>query len=374
MTTPDKTIEAVAEATSIKPALRFDLFVQAVTDYAIYILDPDGYVTSWNAGAQRLKGYTAEEIIGRHYATFFPEEDRLAGKPGRALAEARATGRREEEGWRVRKDGTRFWALAVLDAVHDESGQFAGFAKITRDMSERRAAEEKLWQLNLELEERVRVRTAELESAKERLEKLLREQAVLLREIQHRVKNNLQVVSSILHMAVARERDERTRNTLRDAASRVDAMATVHNLVHRSQRAASLDASAFLEELCRNIARSYARPGIQLAVKADRVPLSLEAATPLGLLATELVTNAFKHAFPLGAEGMVEVGLESRDDGRVAFRMADSGKGLPADWAQRSSGLRLAQSLAVQLGGRLEVRHGNGASFELVFRDPGQPA
>jgi PAS domain S-box-containing protein len=123
---------------------RFELIVQAITDYAVYMLDPKGHVVSWNPGAERIKGYRSEEIIGRHFSAFFTEEDRTAGKPGFALATAARTGRFEDEAWRQRKDGSRFWAVAVLQAIHDESGRLIGFAKITRDITERRVAREAL--------------------------------------------------------------------------------------------------------------------------------------------------------------------------------------------------------------------------------------
>jgi len=125
-------------------ARRFQLLLDAVSDYAIYMLDGDGRVASWNAGAERIKGWRAQEIIGADFAAFFVPEDRAAGKPAQALATAAARGRHEEEGWRVRKDGTRFWAHAVLEAVRDEAGAPLGFAKVTRDVTERRAAQEAL--------------------------------------------------------------------------------------------------------------------------------------------------------------------------------------------------------------------------------------
>jgi PAS domain S-box-containing protein len=118
--------------------------VEAVVDYAIYLIDPDGHISTWNAGAQRIKGYSADEVIGQHYSMFFTEEDRQQDLPTRALERARLEGRCESEGWRVRKDGSRFWALAVLDAVRDPSGQLLGFAKITRDITERHAAQQAL--------------------------------------------------------------------------------------------------------------------------------------------------------------------------------------------------------------------------------------
>jgi PAS domain S-box-containing protein len=123
---------------------RFELLVTSVRDYAIYMLDARGYVVSWNAGAQRFKGYVASEIIGRHFSEFYTDEDRAAGVPTRALRTAVEEGKFEDEGWRVRKDGTRFWASVVVDPIHNNAGELVGFAKITRDISERKAAQEAL--------------------------------------------------------------------------------------------------------------------------------------------------------------------------------------------------------------------------------------
>ena len=123
---------------------QFRSLVAGVTDYALYMLDPTGIVSSWNAGAERIKGYTAEEIIGRHFSQFYTPDDRKAGLPNRSLAIAAATGRFEAEARRMRKDGSLFWANVVIDAIHDETGKLIGFAKITRDITERRNAQESL--------------------------------------------------------------------------------------------------------------------------------------------------------------------------------------------------------------------------------------
>jgi PAS domain S-box-containing protein len=120
---------------------RYRILVEAVIDYAIYMLDPSGIVTSWNSGAQRLKGYTEQEIVGEHFSRFYMDEDRQAGLPQRALATAEREGKFENQGWRVRKDGTRFWAHVVVDPIRDASQRIVGFAKVTRDLSERKAAE-----------------------------------------------------------------------------------------------------------------------------------------------------------------------------------------------------------------------------------------
>ncbi|HVX92234.1 MAG TPA: PAS domain S-box protein [Xanthobacteraceae bacterium] len=123
---------------------RFQLLVEAIVDYAIFMLDPEGRIATWNPGAQRIKGYSAAEAIGHHFSCFFAPADREAGVPQKLLAAAREVGRAESEGWRVRKDGSRVWVLAILDAVRDETGALIGFAKITRDMTERKLAQEAL--------------------------------------------------------------------------------------------------------------------------------------------------------------------------------------------------------------------------------------
>jgi PAS domain S-box-containing protein len=128
----------------VLPEEQFQLLVQSVKDYAIFMLDSSGCVTTWNAGAERIKGYTAEEIVGKHFSTFYPPEDVAAGKCERELEMAAREGRCEDEGWRVRKDGSRFWANVVITPLRTPEGALIGFAKVTRDVTERRRAEENL--------------------------------------------------------------------------------------------------------------------------------------------------------------------------------------------------------------------------------------
>jgi PAS domain S-box-containing protein len=142
--TRDLTERRAAEAELRKSQEQFQLLVQGVTDYAIYLLTPQGNVSSWNSGAERIKGYKPEEIIGKHFSTFYTEEDRKAGLPEIALETARAEGRFEREGIRLRKDGTQFWANVVVDAIKHTDGSLVGFAKITRDITERKKAEDEL--------------------------------------------------------------------------------------------------------------------------------------------------------------------------------------------------------------------------------------
>src|SRR5438132_77473 len=123
---------------------QFQLLVQAVKDYAIFMLDPQGRITTWNSGAERIKGYHAEEIIGEHFSRFYTEEDQREDLPMRSLLRAATEGRHEAEGWRVRKDGSRFRASVVIDPIRDDAGNLIGFAKVTRDVTERRLAQEML--------------------------------------------------------------------------------------------------------------------------------------------------------------------------------------------------------------------------------------
>lgn len=149
------------------------LLLDSVRDYAIYLLDADGRVATWSKGAEHLKGYRAKEVIGRHVSIFLTPEDAQGGKAERELRIAAETGRFEDENWRVRKDGSRFWANVVITALRDENGQLIGFAKITRDLSERKKMEEALRAAQVELEQRVRDRTGELEQANAALQSQL---------------------------------------------------------------------------------------------------------------------------------------------------------------------------------------------------------
>jgi PAS domain S-box-containing protein len=138
------TLNSQAKTGSLSDEARYRILVEAIKDYAVFMLDPDGTVASWNAGAQRFKGYAAPEIIGRHFSVFYTPEDREAGLPQLALETAATAGHFEAEGWRVRKDGSRFWTHAVIEPIRNSSGELIGFAKITRDLTERKRVEESL--------------------------------------------------------------------------------------------------------------------------------------------------------------------------------------------------------------------------------------
>jgi PAS domain S-box-containing protein len=178
--TQDLTERRHAERALRESEERFRLLVESVRDYAIFMLDPDGRVASWNAGAERIKGYTAGEIVGQHFSRFYPQDKIAEGFPAYELAEAARVGRFEDEGWRIRKDGSRFWANVVITALRGDDGTLLGFAKVTRDLTARRATEEQARRLAAEEAARIEAdrRTEELQ----RLSDELQEQAMTLEE------------------------------------------------------------------------------------------------------------------------------------------------------------------------------------------------
>jgi PAS domain S-box-containing protein len=155
---------------------QFRLLVESVQDYAIFVLDPVGIILSWNPGAERIKGYEAQEVIGKHFSCFYTAEDCQRGKPDLGLKTSAAKGRFEDEGWRLRKDGSKIWASVVITALRDKTGRLLGFGKVTRDLTERKNAEDALRKSHAELESRVRDRTAELAKLNDDLQRSLTEQ------------------------------------------------------------------------------------------------------------------------------------------------------------------------------------------------------
>ena len=359
------------------------VILENVDEHAVYTLDANGHITGWGVGAERMLGYKAEHVLGQHYEIFSTPEDRKAGIPERELAEAAAVGRCSTDSWRLRRDGTLIWSSGVISTVRDEAGSLAGFVRVARDRTEEKMLADAQEKLAAELEDRVAERTRQLEKTvaelrhrneearkhTEVISRNLREKEVLLREIHHRVKNNLQVVQSLLKMRARLLPPGESREAFDKTVERVNAMALLHERLYQTTDLASLPLSGYIRDLFRDVVASNSlEPGqIQLRLNADDIPLKIEFGIPFGLLVNELLCNSLKHGFPGDRRGVISVSVH-RGENAVLLSVIDDGVGLPSDFnpaGSPSMGLKLAASLARQLGGTLRFSNEGGCRVDV---------
>ena len=295
---------------------RFRLLVEAVKDYAIFMLDPSGRVMTWNAGAQRIKGYEAREIIGRHFSQFYEEEEIRAGKCERELEGATRDGRFEDEGWRVRKDGTRFWANVVITALRGEDGELVGFAKVTRDLTDRRRLEQD--QINLaRAEEAIRLRDEFLSLAAHELKTPLTVLQLQLDTLHERVDNSGQRVTTKLQRAA--QSSERLANLIESLLD-VSRIAT-------GRFALAIDEFDIADSVTRVV------EGIRPTADKARCELLLETPGPIvgawdRLRLEQALTNLLSNAIKYGAGKPVKVAVRQRG-AEVVLDVRDHGPGIP---------------------------------------------
>ncbi|MDO9709650.1 hybrid sensor histidine kinase/response regulator [Paracraurococcus lichenis] len=382
--TRDMTKRHEAEQALRESERRFRLLVQGVTDYAIFMLDPEGIVVDWNTGARRIKGYEAAEIVGQHFSRFYTEEERAAGEPQRALEQARASGHVEAEGWRVRKDGSRFWASVVLDAIRDEDGRLIGFAKVTRDITERHEAQ----------------RAAE--TLREQMAQIQRLEAIgqLTAGVAHNFSNLIQIVLSSVRLASAAAGDaERVRRILADLrASALERAGLAEHLLAFSQDLPTapevIDTADHISRAADLFGRSLrGRIQVDLDLDEDLWPIRVDPAQfELALLNVAL--NA-RDAMPDGGRLTVTAQNVNLDEGpsglagrAVSIRLRDTGVGIPRGVLGRvfepffttkprseGTGLGLSQAygFAEQAGGALRIQSDPGKGTEVTFLLPAAP-
>lgn len=355
----------------------FRLLVEGVGDYALYMLDPTGIITSWNIGGERIKGYSPAEILGQHFSRFYTETDRANGKPARALGIAREKGRYEEEGWRVRKDGTFFWASVVIDPIY-EDGELIGFAKITRDITERRNAQIKLEEMQRQLAE------------SQKFDAL----GQLTGGVAHDFNNLLMIISGSLHMLKRGAHDEaklqRAISAIETATKRGAAL-TNQLLTFARRQSVNPQAIDFAERIAaiREVLDAGVGSSVRLAFDIGRDVWPIKAdASELETAMLNLVINA-RDAMPDG--GTVTIGARNvaLDEAPlagdfVAIDVADTGLGIPSDVLDKifepffttkpigkGTGLGLSQvhGFAHQAGGTVKVASelGKGTTFTVLL-------
>jgi PAS domain S-box-containing protein len=359
---------------------QFRLLVQGVSDYAIYMLDPEGNVTSWNSGAERIKGYRSEEIIGRHFSTFYTDEDRLNGLPQQALATASRDGRFEKEGWRQRKDGSRFWASIVIDAIKDDFGEIIGFAKITRDITEKMETQRAL------------------ERTREELFQAQKMEAIgqLTGGIAHDFNNLLMAVLGSLEILKKRMPQDPALSPLVDnamlGAQRGAALTQRMLAFSRRQelQVETIDVSELLRGMMDMVARSLGPVSSLETEFPESLPTIATDPAQLETAVLNLVVNA-RDAMPGGGlirikatEEVVSGGGTMPAGHYVRVAVADEGEGMDEETLKQAVtpffttkgvgkgtglGLSMVQGLAGQSGGRLVLksRLGEGTTAELWF-------
>ncbi|MGN6376782.1 MAG: PAS domain S-box protein [Sphingomonas sp.] len=355
---------------------RFQMLVNSVTEYAIYMLDTSGYVRNWNAGAEAIKGYSEREIVGQHFSRFYTPEDRERGVPAAAIATALREGKYESEAWRVRKDGSRFWAHVVLDPIYDNRGEHVGFAKITRDITERRMAQE------------------QLEQAREALFQSQKLQALgeLTGGIAHDFNNLMTVIRGAAELLQRDDIDPERRS--RYAASIVEtadraAELTSHLLAFGRRQALkpeivdlNLRLDAFVEMLSRTIGSAIT---VRLDTDADLWPVRIDS-TQLETALLNAAINA-RDAMPDGGTITISthnVGADKQSGDMVCIALSDTGPGMADDVLNRAfepffttkplgkgTGLGLSQlhGFAAQSGGRAEIEStvGQGTTVRILL-------
>lgn len=475
----------------------YDYFLKEIRDYAIFKLDIEGNVISWNLGAERIKGYKEEEVLNNNYRIFFTEESREIFLPENLLKTAAESNRSEYTGWHLRKDGSKFYGNGIITATHDKSGKVIGFTKITkdltlieentnrlkqseqkfrslidsapdamvivnekgiislvnlqteklfgytrqelegknveilmpdkfklthiklresfsinpkarymgegrqltgrkkdgcefnieialspintehgddllvaaaiRDITARIKIENEIRELNRTLEERVKERTEELERS-------LSEKVTMLQEIHHRVKNNLQTVSSLLRIQSDKIPGSPAVEYLRASERRIRSMALIHMQLYKTKDFSRINFRNYTQDLCKQLLLSFgiSNQRIKLQIEIEDIFFAIDTALPCGLIINELFTNSLKHAFPGSMEGNIEIKIDKNPDGSYLLVYKDDGIGAPADFITEDAsklGILLIHALNDQLEGEIKVDVTSGTEFSMKFND-----
>jgi PAS domain S-box-containing protein len=355
---------------------RFRLLVEGVEDYAIYSMDPQGLITSWNAGAHRIKGYTAQEIIGQNFSRFYTPEDVKQNLPAKVLQSARDTGHYVGEGWRVRKDGSRFWSNVVVTALRDDTGNIIGFSKITRDTTERKVLMDRIQQHAEDLEKAQqslrRLSGQLLQVQDDERRRLARELHDGAGQILAALNMNLESLQEAIKDQIPPSLNHRLGESIRLANQVIKETRTLSYLLHPPL----LDEAGLRDALHWFVGGFIERSGIQTELEISpnfaRLPRELEIA--IFRIIQESLTNIHRHSG--SAKASIRLAL---DGNQIFLTISDQGKGMPSEATleepkkNRKLGVGIAgmRERVLQLGGEFEVAAGNpGTIIKAVFPIP----
>jgi PAS domain S-box-containing protein len=358
---------------------RFRLLVSSVKDYAIFMLDPAGQIISWNEGAERIKGYKKEEIIGRNISIFYPAEELQRGAPQNNLSRARAYGRIEIEGERVRKDGSMFWANVVFNAIYDTNGELLGFAKVTRDITERKKLELQLQQFNQELEEQVNMKTAELSRSYQDIRQLAshlqdvreEERASIAREIHDELGQQLTGLKMDLSWIVKRKTVQGDIEAKQKAVIILNLMDTAIKTVRKiatDLRPSILDDLGLVAAIDWQSKEFGRRSGISTEFVSTMPEFRYSSRIAIGLfrICQESLTNVARHA----EASKICISLQEHDKENILLKIEDNGKGFEVRQIgdKKTLGLLGMRERTLMMGGefRIESDPGKGTTLSVT--------
>jgi PAS domain S-box-containing protein len=320
--------------------------LRSANDIAIATTDLDFRITYYNPMAEKLLGYSAEQVIGKTVQEMHTKEKVTPERFVDAIEQVRSKG--EYRYFLEQKTDNEYirHLESRVTGIISPNGDIIGYSLFSRDITERKQVELKIQASLLEKE-------------------------TLLKEIHHRVKNNLQVISSLLDLQSSHVQDEKAKAALRESMERVRTMATIHTQLYQSQDLTKVDIGLFMRDLISNISQSYGRvaSAVKINVDNDETMLGIDASIPCGLILNELVTNALKHAFPGGKEGKINITMRSEDN-QAVLTISDNGIGFPKpiDFNNlKSLGLQLVNILVRQINGKIDLQVDGGTTWTIIF-------
>jgi PAS domain S-box-containing protein len=371
----------VAERSLRESEERFRLLVSSVKDYAIFMLNPAGQVISWNEGAERIKGYKKEEIIGRDISVFYTAEELQRGEPQNNLSRAREYGRFEIEGERVRKDGSVFWANVVFNAIYDAKGELMGFAKVTRDITERKKLELQLQQFNEELEGQVKMKTAELSRSYQDIRELAshlqdvreEERASIAREIHDELGQQLTGIKMDLSWITKRKTVQDDIELKQKVIIILNLLDTAVKTVRRiatDLRPSILDDLGLIAAIQWQSEEFERRSGISTEFISTMTEFRRSSGIAIGLfrICQESLTNVARHA----EASKICISLEEHDNENILLKIEDNGRGFEVSKIgdKKTLGLLGMRERTLMMGGEFRIESNPGKGTTLFVTIP----